>query len=346
MASPPYTIATTSPADTDIISIFPGQERPYRDVVWSWLNQIASASTGLLLPSAFPSFVNSWVIQSVDVNTDAVLTYQNSLGVNRSKSLWNHTSDKHSFLTYAVDGVTIKTQLDLIGGAGTANVNVAAGSLTVGGVAVMLPSYAGTLAGLTGVGALASGSIGGSFGAINIGANTLTAGASTLGALGATTGTFSGAVSGTTITGTGNVQGTNIVSTSNVFANSTATTMNLRPSGAASTTGQMTIATNGNVTASGDLTANSDRRLKTSISPLNHQWANDMVREVQPMTFIWKRKGHERGIGFIAQDVEGYAPELVHADQNGIRALAYPNMVAILWAVVQDLQAKVEELSK
>lgn len=358
MASPPYSIATTTPADTDIMSVFPLAERTYRDVVWSWLNQIANATTGNLNPSAFPAFVNSWVIQAASGTVDSVLTYQNSSGVNRAKELWNHTADKFTILTYAVDGTTIKTQLDIIGGAGTAAVNVAAGALQVGGVGVVLPSYTGSIAGLTGVGALSSGSIASGFGSINIGSQPLTAGNATLAAISGTTGSFSGAVSGTTGTFSSTVQGATVISTGQVkgsqdFVSTTsaailnttgAGTVYLRPNGVGSATGQMTVASNGNVTASGDLTANSDRRLKTSISPLNTLWAHDMVREVNPMTFIWKRKGFERGIGFIAQDVEPYAPELVKTAENGIKSLAYPNMVAILWRVVQDLQKKVAEL--
>jgi hypothetical protein len=353
MASPPYTIATTTPADTDIMSIFPGQERPYRDTVWSWLNQIAFASTGLLNPAAFPSFVNGWVIQAASGVVDATLSFKDNSGVLQSLVLWDHTGDQLSLVGYADDGVTARTRLDIKGD--TAVVNVSLGALQVGGVAVVLPTYSGAISGLTGVGALTSGSIGGSFGSINIGANSLTAGAATLasvassGAVSGTTGTFSSNVSGVNATFTGTVTANQNIQSSTaalVLGTTGAGTTYLRPNGVGSATGQFYVASNGNVTSSGDITANSDRRLKTSISPLNHQWANDMVREVQPMTFIWKRKGHERGIGFIAQDVEGYAPELVHADDRGIRSLAYPNMVAILWAVVQDLQKKVEELSQ
>jgi microcystin-dependent protein len=36
MASPPFTIDTTTPGDTDLASIFPANERTFRDVVKSW----------------------------------------------------------------------------------------------------------------------------------------------------------------------------------------------------------------------------------------------------------------------------------------------------------------------
>jgi len=42
MASPPFAIAETTPANGDIVSLFPGVERTYRDVVESWLLSIST----------------------------------------------------------------------------------------------------------------------------------------------------------------------------------------------------------------------------------------------------------------------------------------------------------------
>lgn len=42
MASPPFDIAQTSPANGDIVALYPGVERTYRDVVESWLLSIST----------------------------------------------------------------------------------------------------------------------------------------------------------------------------------------------------------------------------------------------------------------------------------------------------------------
>jgi hypothetical protein len=47
MATPPFTIATTSPGDTDVESAFPAVERTFRDTVNSWLLLISDSTTGL-----------------------------------------------------------------------------------------------------------------------------------------------------------------------------------------------------------------------------------------------------------------------------------------------------------
>lgn len=344
--SPPFAISETLPLDSDLISNFPGQEHPFRDTVESWLAFLSDPATGLLRPTAFPTFVNSWVVQALDVSSDAIITFKDSAGVRQSVVGWDHTLDVLSLIAYADDGTTVSAKMNIKGDA--AVIDVATGALQVAGNAVVNVTSAVATA-ITGTGALNAGSITSGFGGIDIGADPLTAGAASFasmassGAVSGTTGSFSGAVTGAAGTFSGALTGANVISSTNIFANPSAATMNFRPSGPASTTGQMTLTASGTLTAAGDITASSDRRLKKSISPLGSQWANETVREVQPMTFLWN-KNDRRGIGFIAQDVQAYAPELVYADQHGMLSLAYPNMVAILWKVVQDLQDKVVAL--
>jgi len=371
MATPPFVISETLPADSDLISIFPSQEHPFRDTVESWLTFLSDPTTGFLKPTAFPF---PFVIQNTTAGTyqewessdagagegPSLSMYRNSaspaasdlMGVLRwygkdtagNKQEYGHIRVDIADPTSTSEDGTMQFVI-YVAGAATGRFTLNAAGAQITGVL----TYAGAIAGLTGTGALSSGSIASGFGSINIGANTLTAGAATVasvtstGAISGTTGTFSGAVSGTTGTFSSTLTGANHVSTTNIFANSAAATMNLRPSGPASTTGQMTITAAGNVTAAGDITASSDRRLKKSISPLGLDWAKEMVREVQPMTFL-RKKNDQRGIGFIAQDVQAYAPELIQTAANGMLSLAYPNMVAILWKVVQDLQEKVAAL--
>ena len=102
----------------------------------------------------------------------------------------------------------------------------------------------------------------------------------------------------------------------------------------------MYIDTSGNLVASGNVTAYSDRRLKENIVPFDRELAINMVKHIQPVSYVRKETGHI-GIGFIAQDVEPYAPCLVYHGEDGYLSLAYPNMIAVLWEVVKALQEKI-----
>lgn len=127
------------------------------------------------------------------------------------------------------------------------------------------------------------------------------------------------------------------------LATTGAGTINLRPNGAASTTGQMSIDSSGNVTVAGNLTANSDVALKENIQRLDTSKAIAAILSIDPVSFTRKATG-DNSIGFIAQDVEQYFPELVKTDQEtGLKSLAYQNMNAVLWEVVRHLLQKEQE---
>lgn len=374
--SPPFAISETLPQDSDLISIYPSQEHPFRDTVESWLTFLSDPTTGQLKATAFafPFVIQNaatgvfFELESQDAGAAAgpnISAYRNSASPAAADLIGgfyfygkDSAGNKQEYgLIYGQIDDPVSTTEDgtiflrvTVAGTPTNRLTLNAAGVTVGGTI----TYAGAISGLTGTGALTSGSIGSGFGSINIGANTLTAGAASFtsmastGAVSGTTGTFSSTVTGVAGTFSGVVTAAQDFksSTANAILNTTgAGTVYLRPNGVGSATGQFTVASNGNANSSGDITASSDRRLKKGIAPMNHQWAWDMVAEVEPKSFI-RKKSDTRSVGFIAQDVEGYAPELVGKDPRGYRTLAYPNMVAILWAVVQDLQKKVQELSK
>lgn len=240
---------------------------------------------------------------------------------------------------FNTNGILTQTAADTFTGrtlAGTAaEITVANGDGVAGAPTFSLP------AALTFTGKTVTG------GAFNGGAFNGTLGAITPNTVSGTTGAFTGAVAaGGNLTSTGgNVQATvgSMIAGSGVFAPLAAGTIVLRPNTAGSATGQMTVATNGNVTASGDLTANSDSRLKDDVKPFPRDLALRMVKAIQPIKFR-RRDTRELGIGFIAQDVEPFAPELVkHSNRGAVDdtlSLAYPNMVAVLWEAVRDLQER------
>lgn len=91
---------------------------------------------------------------------------------------------------------------------------------------------------------------------------------------------------------------------------------------------------NGSIIASGEITAYSDRRLKSNIKPLENRGY------IQPMTYI---KDNKECIGFIAQDVQEKYPELVN-DNSEYLSLNYQQYVAVLQAQIIELEKRIKEL--
>lgn len=103
---------------------------------------------------------------------------------------------------------------------------------------------------------------------------------------------------------------------------------------AQSLTGIIDITASGNIMASGEITAYSDRRLKSNIKPLENRGY------IQPMTYI---KDNKECIGFIAQDVQEKYPELVN-DNSEYLSLNYQQYVAVLQAQIIELEKRIKEL--
>lgn len=108
------------------------------------------------------------------------------------------------------------------------------------------------------------------------------------------------------------------------------------------------VGTDGRITATGDLTAFSDMRLKRDIEPV--PGALVLVNKLRGVFF--KRKGDPDGrrhLGVIAQEVEQVLPEVVHSNldaegRNPTLSVSYGNMVGVLIEAVKELTARVEEL--
>ena len=103
----------------------------------------------------------------------------------------------------------------------------------------------------------------------------------------------------------------------------------------------MTMDSSGNMTITGALTQNSDRRLKTVVDGLPD------VSGIRAVRFRWndkKMNGDQLDhLGYIAQDVEAVAPYLVSDDSNGYKALDY---IGLMVAKIEQLERKVEELTR
>ena len=103
---------------------------------------------------------------------------------------------------------------------------------------------------------------------------------------------------------------------------------------------QLTLSTSG-ITATGNVTAFSDKRLKTNIQTLDSKKALQM----RGVSFI---KDGVEGSGVIAQEIEKIAPELVLTadDEIGTKSVAYGNLVGYLIETVKELKSEIDELKE
>ena len=102
-----------------------------------------------------------------------------------------------------------------------------------------------------------------------------------------------------------------------------------------------TIGNTGDCTAAGEVTANSDIRLKTNIKTIE----NGLDKVLQLRGVEYDRIDIERHqIGVIAQEVEKVLPDVVHTGEDGIKSVAYGNIVAVLIESIKELKGEVSEL--
>ena len=104
--------------------------------------------------------------------------------------------------------------------------------------------------------------------------------------------------------------------------------------------------TNGNLSASGDITAFasfSDRTLKENIEPIEN--ALDKVNSIGGYTFNYidaPEKGRVPGV--IAQELQQVLPEAVYETDEGKMAVRYDNTIALLVEAIKELKQQVDEL--
>lgn len=94
------------------------------------------------------------------------------------------------------------------------------------------------------------------------------------------------------------------------------------------------------VNSSGEVTAHSDKRLKTDIKPL------EVRGELNPVTYV---KDGKESIGFIADEVKEVYPELVVTDESTDEkylSLNYAQLTAVLYAEIKELKNQIRELNE
>ena len=90
----------------------------------------------------------------------------------------------------------------------------------------------------------------------------------------------------------------------------------------------------------------SDIRHKKPIGTINPNLALEALSNVNPIQYVGKRRATGRkNVGFSAQDILPYFPEVVHLDEEtGFYSMSYERLTPILWAQNQALLKRIEQL--
>ena len=98
----------------------------------------------------------------------------------------------------------------------------------------------------------------------------------------------------------------------------------------------------GSFTATGNITAYSDERLKENVNTI--EGALDKVAQMRGVTYNYKSELNDgqRGTGVIAQEMQQVMPEVI--EEGEYLSVAYGNLVGVLIEAVKELKAEVEGL--
>ena len=97
------------------------------------------------------------------------------------------------------------------------------------------------------------------------------------------------------------------------------------------------------LTVGGTITSNSDITLKENLEIIENPI--EKIKEINGYTYNMVGKD-ERDVGLVAQEVEKVLPEVVSENSDGIKSLAYGNIVALLVETVKEQQKQIDELKK
>ena len=102
------------------------------------------------------------------------------------------------------------------------------------------------------------------------------------------------------------------------------------------------VRVHGDFHANGNLTQNSDGRLKKDVQPLTNML--ESVLKVEGKTYRWKEGSSlsdDVDIGLVAQEVEKVFPELVVEDEQGYKGIAYSKLSVILLEAIKEQQGQI-----
>jgi hypothetical protein len=99
------------------------------------------------------------------------------------------------------------------------------------------------------------------------------------------------------------------------------------------------------ITTGTGMACTSDERLKTNITDLNSDTLSKL-QNVRTVSYNWlQNPDSPLQIGFLAQNLEQYFPEMVMTDATGKKQVYYSQMTPILTKAIQELNLKVDLLS-
>jgi hypothetical protein len=136
------------------------------------------------------------------------------------------------------------------------------------------------------------------------------------------------------------------LNSANTSADGTLLVVGNGSSGAGGRSDALALDSNGNLDISGTLTESSDRRLKTSIRPIEGETMAKLSR-LRPVRYQFKnQETHPAGeqIGLVAQDVRTEFPALVSGENSDALSLSYSKFTAVLLKGLQEQQSTVDSL--
>jgi hypothetical protein len=98
---------------------------------------------------------------------------------------------------------------------------------------------------------------------------------------------------------------------------------------------------NGNVTSLGVISSSSDERLKSDIKIIENPL--EKINAINGITFKFINTD-VISTGLIAQEVEKVLPEAVSINENGMKFVAYGNIVGLLVESIKELRKEIEEI--
>jgi hypothetical protein len=103
----------------------------------------------------------------------------------------------------------------------------------------------------------------------------------------------------------------------------------------------LTVLFDGTTTIAGDLSINSDARLKANIISLGSTLAK--LLQIDGKTYTMKKdENKKQKIGVLAQDIEKVFPELV-SESNGVKSVNYQGLVPVLINALKEQDNKMKE---
>ncbi|MDN3492728.1 tail fiber domain-containing protein [Winogradskyella bathintestinalis] len=106
------------------------------------------------------------------------------------------------------------------------------------------------------------------------------------------------------------------------------------------------VNTDGSAVFAGDVTVNSDMRLKSNIMSLGSTVAK--LLQIDGKSYVMKKNTTEQKIGLLAQDVQAVFPQLVKEANNaeGTLSVNYQGLIPVLINAIKEQQAEIEELKQ